>query len=60
MVIDSFRHAFINRIRRELPAGIVTKLARCKFFEVMEHYNKRVIDEFSAGLAGANTARKNF
>jgi integrase len=60
LAINSFRHTFINRIRRELPAGIVTKLAGRKFFEMMDHYNKRDIDESSAGLDGTDTAWKNF
>jgi hypothetical protein len=58
LAINSFRYTFINRIRRELPFGIVMKLAGRKFFEVTEHYNKRDIDELSAGLTGVATAEE--
>jgi integrase len=60
LVINSFRYTFINRIRQELPAGIVMKLVGRKLFEMMEHYHKRGIDESSAGLAGADAAWKDF
>jgi integrase len=56
--INSFRHTFINHIRRELPTGIVMKLAGHKLFEIIDHYNKRGIDESSAGFAGADEVAK--
>jgi integrase len=56
LVINSFRYTFINRIRRELPTGIVMKLVGRKLLDIMDHYHKRGIDESSTGLAGADTA----
>jgi integrase len=56
LTLRSFRHTFINRIRRELPAGIVMKLAGRKFFGMTECYHKRGTDESSAGITGADTA----
>jgi integrase len=54
LTINSFRYTFINRIRRELPTGIVMKLVGRKLFGMMEHYHNQGIDESSAGLAGAD------
>jgi integrase len=56
LTINSFRYTFINRIRRELPTGIVMKLVGRKLFGIMDHYHGRGIDESSARLAGAGTA----
>jgi integrase len=56
LTINSFRYTFINRIRRELPTGVVMKLAGRKLFEIMDHYHNRGIDESSAGIAGADMA----
>jgi integrase len=36
LVINSFRYTFINRIRRELPAGVVMKLVGRKLFAMIE------------------------
>jgi integrase len=55
MAINSFRYTFINRIRRELPTGIVMKLVGCKLFGMIEHYHNWGIDESSAEIAGAGT-----
>jgi integrase len=51
LAISSFRHTFINRIRRELPTGIVMKLVGRKLFDITDHCHKRGINESSAGLA---------
>jgi integrase len=56
LTLHSFRHTFINRIRRELPAGIVMKLVGRKLFDITDHYRKRGTDESSAGITGADTA----
>jgi integrase len=56
LTINSFRYTFINRIRRELPTGVVMKLVGRKLFGIMEHYHNQSIDESSTGLAGVDTA----
>jgi hypothetical protein len=59
LALNSFRYAFINRIRRELPTGVVMKLVGRRLFGMLEHYHKRSIDESSAGIAGAGTVIEN-
>jgi integrase len=56
LAINSFRYTFINRIRRELPTGIVMKLVGRKLFDITDHYHNRGIDASSAGLARTDTA----
>jgi integrase len=48
LVINSFRYTFINRIRWELPSGVVMEPAGCKLFGITEHYHNRGIGESSA------------
>jgi integrase len=54
LTINSFRYTFINRIRWELPTGIVMKLVGRKLFGMMDHYHNRGINESSTGIAGVD------
>jgi integrase len=56
LTLHSFRYTFINRIRRELPAGVVMKLIGYRMTGMTEYCRKRGIDESSAGLSGAEEA----
>jgi integrase len=44
LAINSFRFTYTTFMRRELPAGMVMKLAGRKCFGVMDHYHKRGTD----------------
>jgi integrase len=56
LIVHSFRFTYVTFMRRELPAETVMKLVGHTTIGMTEYYNKRVIDESLAGLAGADTA----
>jgi integrase len=55
LIVHSFRFTYVTFMRRELPAETVMKLVGHTTIGMTEYYNKRVIDESLAGLAGADT-----
>jgi integrase len=56
LIVHSFRFTYVTFMRRELPAETVMKLVGHTTIGMTEYYNKRVIDESLAGLAGADMA----
>jgi integrase len=59
LIVHSFRFTYVTFMRRELPAETVMKLVGHTTIGMTEYYNKRIIDESLAGLAGADTAVAN-
>jgi integrase len=59
LVVHSFRYTYVTRMRRELPADIVMKLAGHTTVGMTEYYNKKVIDTSLKQLIGADTATAN-
>jgi integrase len=60
LVCHSLRYTYVTRMRRELPAETVMKMAGHTTVEMTDYYtNKRALDETIAGLIGANSAADN-
>jgi integrase len=59
LVVHSFRYTYVTRMRRELPADTVMKLAGHTTVGMTEYYNKKVIDTSLKQLIGADTAAAN-
>jgi integrase len=56
LVAHSFRYTYVTRMRRELSADLVMKLAGRVTEEQTDYYNKRVIDTSLKQLVGADAA----
>jgi integrase len=59
LVVHSFRYTYVTRMRRELPADTVMKLAGHTTVGMTEYYNKKVIDASLKQLIGADAAAAN-
>jgi integrase len=59
LVVHSFRYTYVTRMRRELPADTVMKLAGHTTVGMTEYYNKKVIDTSLKQLIGADAAAAN-
>jgi integrase len=59
LVVHSFRYTYVTRMRRELSADMVMKLAGHTTVGMTEYYNKKVIDTSLKQLIGADTAAAN-
>jgi integrase len=59
LVVHSFRYTYVTRMRRELPADTVMKLAGHTSVGMTEYYNKKVIDTSLKQLIGADAAAAN-
>jgi integrase len=59
LVVHSFRYTYVTRMRRELPADMVMKLAGHTTVGMTEYYNKKVIDASLKQLIGADAAAAN-
>jgi integrase len=59
LVAHSFRYTYVTRMRRELSADLVMKLAGHVSEEQTDYYNKRVIDTSLKQLIGADAAAAN-
>jgi integrase len=59
LVVHSFRYTYVTRMRRELPADVVMKLAGHTTVGMTEYYNKKVIDTSLKQLIGADAATAN-
>jgi integrase len=57
--VHSFRYTYVTRMRRELPADIVMKLAGHTTVGMTELYNQKVLDATLKTLIGADTAVAN-
>jgi integrase len=59
LVVHSFRYTYVTRMRRELSADTVMKLAGHTTVGMTEYYNKKVIDTSLKQLIGADAAAAN-
>ncbi|MDR0785583.1 MAG: site-specific integrase [Treponema sp.] len=60
IVCHSLRYTYVTRMRRELPAEIVRKMAGHTSLEMTDYYTNRLaLDESIAGLIGADAAADN-
>jgi integrase len=59
LVVHSFRYTYVTRMRRELSADMVMKLAGHTTVGMTEYYNKKVIDTSLKQLIGADAAAAN-
>ena len=56
MIPHSFRFTYVTRMRRELPAEIVQKLAGHSSVEMTDYYTRAAIPEMVAALESAMPA----
>jgi integrase len=59
LAVHSFRYTYVTRIRRELSADIVMKLAGHTTVGMTEYYNKKVIGTSLKQLIGVDAATAN-
>jgi integrase len=59
LVVHSFRYNYVTRMRKELPAAVVMKLAGHVSEEQTDYYNKRELDYTLKQLIGADAAAAN-